>query len=440
MPRFAYITVIVILFVSLLIGCNPSTENTIEDETNIDQSNPEIKTEELVNLTVWSYFDFDQSMIGKFKAKYPNMDITVKVIPYGEQKNTYLNALADGKGPDIMVIDSAFIAQFSIIDGLEDLLQEPFYAGRYESDFTEHLWKNHLTIDKSELFAIPWTSSPFVTYYRVDILEELGFPAEPNQLATFMENPENWLAMAEELKEHNKWISQWDSDAVEIVNTEKGMYDKEMNFLRNTDEFIQAYQMAKQVNSKGLDANKDIWMEVGQNAIRSGDLVMVYLGTWGEEQIRAWAPETEGKWRATRLPFGVNGWSGSTSLAINSYSPYKEEAWEFIQYIVTNEADLASTVTIPAYIPARNNPSDLERTSDFLGGQKAYAFYSEVTEEMVEYQTTPLDEKAIAIWRKGIIEAIERDEEAIEAIRKIEQKIEKELQSEREALLRYRQK
>jgi len=56
-------------------------------------------------------------------------------------------ALAAGEGPDILFFDSAYYSQFTTGEYLEDLLKEPYYAGRYEKDFRRIYGKaiNHLT-------------------------------------------------------------------------------------------------------------------------------------------------------------------------------------------------------------------------------------------------------------------------------------------------------
>jgi len=42
-------------------------------------------------------------------------------------------------------------------------------------------------------------TSPVVTFYRADVMEENGFPSEPEELAKFIEKSENLMAIAKKL-------------------------------------------------------------------------------------------------------------------------------------------------------------------------------------------------------------------------------------------------
>ncbi|AEI45514.1 ABC transporter substrate-binding protein [Paenibacillus mucilaginosus] len=394
-----------------------------------------------VELTMWTYYPngWDATIAG-FRRHYPEIDIKVEVHPFAEYSQKYLAALADGTAPDILMVDSAHLGEFGAIEGVENLLSPPYEAGRYQAGFSPAMWDSMLSLDGGRLIALPLATAPSLTYYRADLLKAYGFPDEPEALGTFMEDPANWLAMGEELLKHGSYITQWDNELIRFFEASTPLFDRNLNFQRSSAEFERALDLAKEVNHRGLDANVDVWNEVGEKAVRSGRIAMLYLGTWGADQIQAWAPELEGKWRAARLPFGLYGFENSSSFLLPSQGRHKAEAWKFIEHSVTVASKDGMGGSIPAYLPARGNPVELERANAYLGGQRTYALFEELAGRMKERTVTPLDKKAQAIWSQAIVKGVEADQDSKALLEEVRKEIEKRLGRDKEILLEWKNK
>jgi len=156
------------------------------------------------------------------------------------------------------------------------------------------------------------------------------------------------------------------------------------------------------------------------------------------DEIKNKAPETEGKWRATNLPFGAFGGWGGASLGITSQSQNKELSWEFIRLILLNNV-YANKENItyggtPAFLPAYDLLESVETPNVFLGGQKTGKMYMELIQKIPESISTPLDGKAQEIWDKGIQEALEKNIDSKTALQNIQDEVERVLGPDIEAL------
>lgn len=393
-----------------------------EDKEDRLRATPIHMSKDPVELLFWSYYGGWEPIIEAFQMKYPNVTIHFETFSNDTYVNTYQQAMASSKTPDVMITDSEHFGQFSAIMGLENLLD--YGAGQYEDDFSESLWRSNLSFDGSSLIGMPSGSSPMVTYYRADIMEEHGFPSDPDELGTFMENPDNWLRIARELKESDSYIAAWPMDVIQLYDSTQPLFVENMEFGRNTDETRRAIDIAKTLYNEGLISSTDIWTQFGYQAIKKGKFAMLYLGTWGANQIEEWAPETAGLWRQTRLPFNLYGWVNSSSFMIPTSANNKRWAYTFIEFCVTEWSMKAlKSNSVPSYFPARGQGERLKRKNDFFGGQNLYALNEALAKRMEETTATPIDLPAKSIWNKVINQGIERDRMADAIIKDAEKEI-----------------
>jgi len=220
--------------------------------------------------------------------------------------NVYKKALAAGEGPDILFFDSAYYSQFTTGEYLEDLLKEPYYAGRYEKDFPKDIWESNKSLDGKRLLAMTFLTSPVVTFYRADVMEENGFPSEPEELAKFIEKSENLMAIAKKLKSKGQYIFQMPVDIINLAGLYSGIFDENLRFVRNSDLFVQALDMAREIKRLDLSIGANIVEEAAKEAVRNGELVMVLgIGSWGPVPYRAMLPTRQVSGGSLRRPWGL---------------------------------------------------------------------------------------------------------------------------------------
>jgi multiple sugar transport system substrate-binding protein len=444
--------VLMLAFTVVLTACGggkeaaPSTEEPAPaekpaaEEPAADQPNTELSGE----ITIWSWFDEAiQVVLPGFNKKYPNIKVNSIKMEWGETHEKGVTTLAAGTGaPDILMIDNGRMAEFNTIEGLDDLLQPPYNAGRYKADFPQSNWDRYLSLDGKRLLAFPWDLPPAVTWYRTDVLEEAGFPSDPDELGTFMEDPDNFLSMAQTLKAQDKYLLEWNNQILNIFLMGYGFFDRDLNYLRNDDYVLKALDLAKKGAQLQLGANVSMWSDEGKQAMNAGKLAMIYSGSWmGNCCLKDPLKETSGKWRVAKLPFGVYGGWGGSSYSIPSQGKNKELAWAFIEYALATlegQEEHIKISTMPGWKPAWDLPTYGQVEVEFLGGQKANLLYAELVEKIPPVVRTPLDAKAQEIWNKGIGEAIEKNLDSKAALQKIADDIEAAVANDKAKLLEAR--
>lgn len=424
----------ILIIMSILLGCN-NKNNHDEKESLVETNNKD----EIIELNIWSYYGGMEDIIKTFEDKYPNIKVNLKNFSYEEYVNEYKKSLLLNEGQaDILIIDSNEYGEFNSIKGLEDLLDDRYNVKSYQKEFDEDLWNLGLALNKEELLGIPISSAPIVTYYREDILGKYGFPTEPKELAEFMKDSENWLNIARKLKEEDIYIFQWYSEIVKVASSGMPYFDSELKYLRDNEEFKGAIDIAIKANSENLALLKDIWSPSGKEALQQGKLAMVYLGSWGTNELKTLAPNLSGKWRVTELPFGVYGWNNSTLLSIPKNSPNKDAAWKFIEHHVFQYNDKGRIGNVSGYLPFREKEKYKGIGNEYLGGQKEQLVYEEVMDKVREYPVTPLDKKAFEIWDLAIRHGGDKDLSSEEIMNNIRESIREQLSKEIEILRNFK--
>ena len=420
MKKYSMLVICVIL---IMTGCTRHTEP---------------KTVEAVRdnkLEIWSYYDGWQEEVNEFKAKYgKDIEVEVKVFSNKEYVDAYLEGMASKDGPDLVIMDSLQMGQFNTLDAFENLLDEPYDIGKYKKDFDKSGWTAGMDFKQEKMIAVMVASAPKVTFYRADIMKEHRFPDDPMELATFLEDPNNYLAVAESLIEDGVYITQWALDPLTILMSAMPYFDQDYNFIMTSEAFSEGIELCRTFKEKGLLSYKDVWLEEGQDLIKKNQHAMLYFGTWGSSQIENWVPEQKGLWRVTSLPFGTHAISNGTLMAIPSNSNNKELAWEFIEQYVFGDLMPIVAGSIPCYIPKQAAFCEASGANEFLGGQNEQQFYTDILKKCKHIPMTSLDEDALRIINEQIIKGIDGNYANENIIQNINKEIEKQLGEKREIL------
>lgn len=430
--RFSLLLCVFMIFCSCGQTSNKQLSNKKSKvQTPVPQESP-INTE----IKVWASNSGLDDIKLDFELMYPKVKISMTKFDSLEKFNSEcLSALSSGTGPDIFFFDSSFFGQYTVNGILEDLLKEPYLAGRYEKDFPEDVWESNKSIDGKSLLAMTFLTSPYVTFYREDVMKENGFPSEPEEFGKFIEKPENLLAIAKKIKPKGQYIFQWPTDLPNLLGSSVGIFDKNLRFLRNTDDFVKMLDIAKESHKAGFELEASFWDTAGGKAIADNKLVMVFnLGSWGPGSLQNYAPDQAGKWKATKPPLGIYAWQSDTKIAISSQSQNKKNAWKFVEYVFTQQSGGVNYDMVNGYKPSRRNSRQMEARNSFLE-QDVQPLYEELADKMKQYKLTPLDDTASLIFEKDISDATVRNPDSKTAIRNIADKIESTLKEERKALL-----
>lgn len=424
-----------IICLGLTLGCTRkfSSSSTTEDkDTGDKQAKAEVTGQDKVELKIWSWFSFGD-LIKEFEAENKNIKIKEELFDFSKCDEEYMKALTDGTGPDILVFDSGFFGQYTAYNVLQDLLQEPFSAGKYKNDFLG--WESGFSADKKELLSLTYSTSPYVTIYRADIMKENGFPSEPEEFGKFIEKPENILKIGKKLFTKNKFIFQFPTDITDVVGSSLGYFDDNLNYIRTGDLFTQSLELGREAHKNKLISNDNFWQENGKKAIQEDRLVMFTLASYTMSTLESYVPEQKGKWRVAKAPLGVAAWASDSRLSINAQSSHKEEAWKLLEYIVTHKiSGNEMKNVVQGYIPAHENAAKTSKNHTFFGEQNVYPLLEDLSVKMNHYKLTPIDDKAYDIYIKGVWESLQNVNSSSSEVERIEKSVESTLAEDISAL------
>lgn len=435
MKRFQNLFKIAAIAMSTVMLVSCSNVKVKKEEEN--EGNMKVSKNEKITLNLWTHFPGLEDIVEAFEKENPNININIKNFDYDEYELEYKKSLVEKVGQaDILAIDSNHYGGFNSIEGLEDLLKPEYTAIDYKEDFDSELWELGKSMDKSKLLGIPIGSAPIVTYYRADILEKYGFPTEPNELAEYMKDKNNWMKIGETLKKDGISIVQWIAEIVKIYSADMPYFNEKLEYQRDNEKFKEGITIAREAMEKGFSPFADIWSEKGKQLLKDDKFAMLYLGSWGARDLEALVPEQKGKWRVTSLPFGVYGWNNSSILSIAANSKNKQAAWKFIEYCVFKYNDKNRIGTVSSYLPFRNNANTFKQKNEFLGGQEEQKFYEDIMELTKEYPVTVLDNEAFKLWDNLVNIGLEEEYSDEKIMENIRSKMESSFLKEKESLLK----
>lgn len=336
-----------------------------------------------VTLTVAAFpavDDIVKAAAVEFQKRNP--DVVVKVISraYADHHTAMTTALAtSSEMPDVMALEYGYLGRFAQSGGLMDLHELDATLNQQIKGFVPYSVAQG-TFEGFGQIALPTDIGPGALFYRKDLLDACG-ASEADMIKSW----DSYLKTGDCIKaKTGAALMPHARDIKDIiiragVKAGQGIYfDANGQSLVGKDHrFKQAFEMAKQVRERGLDAKINAWSNEWGEAFKRGTVASQMMGAWLGGHLANWlAPETAGKWRSSNLPSGAYASWGGTFYSIPKKAEHKKEAWALVQYLTQNvrqqQAALAKFNAFPALINAQEG-EEFNAPIAFLGGQAARA-------------------------------------------------------------------
>ncbi|MEK4144425.1 extracellular solute-binding protein [Paenibacillus sp. FSL H8-0282] len=402
----------------------PTNATATEGTEAVDPANDLPSKDIQGEVTVWAFNEKVFEEVGAaFMAEYPGIKLKTVVMPFGDLHDKLQTTIAAGSGaPDVAEVEMYQLNRYMAGNVLENLLEEPYNAGKYKDLVVPYNWERWMTPDSSQLLGMPWDMTPGVYYYRADIFEELGLPSDPAELGEYMQDEENLLNLAQILKANGKYFMEWSDGPIVWAGDEVGYFDKDMNWTRNTDKMVKVLDITKRGQQLGWAPHIGYGSDEGKQLVLKGDLVGVVSGSFGARGLQETFPELAGKWKVTRLPIGINVGMGGSSFVIPSQSKNKEAAWAYIQWSMRSE-NAWKIWTKHSIQPGYKDISSLDwyanTKNEYLGGQEEFKLYEQLSNDIPVKHLTPVDNKGWEIFIAAIGDALAKNTDSKTAIQKI---------------------
>lgn len=372
--KFILLVVLSLLMFTACSGSDEKTDSTNTDVTvsevtkkeseEIDEDNKEVTNSSekntVIRMLVPGYDsgymkDSLDSIISRYEEMNPETEIQVISAGWDELNSKIVQLFQAGDSPDILLMGSKSLKQFSdlgVIENLDDYLSDEYISERVEAVFDTG------KVDETQ-YAVPFGLSTRALYYRSDLIEN---------------PPTNWTELLEIAKkvneEHDIYGFAIPTDIThgtpELLNffyqNEGRMMDEEGNFTVNSSSNIETLEYLSEFKDIIPDPvsltrgdQKDLFM--------NGDLAMFInlpshmdLETTAEEYPFGVVMLPAGKTEACTLV--------TDSFAISAISENKEESWKFIEYMTTGDQQIE--LTYEGWVPVIKKQYEEPMYSDEL--------------------------------------------------------------------------
>ncbi len=310
------------------------------------------------DLTVWAMGNEGAllgSMADLFMEEYPNVNVQVTPIDWGQAVTRLQTAIGGGETPDVSQMGTDMMGQFVTTGAIE-----PVGEGFDQSAFFESAWNTNVV--DGQTYGVPWYVETRVLYYRTDIAEEAGITGPPT---TWDELKTMAKAMQEQggaewgislgTKNYQEFAPFLWSNGGQIVN-DAG------EFALDSPEAVEALEFYDSFFEEGLSpTNVPEGFDITP-AFVSGSHPMFFSGPWHVGLIsEAGGADIEGKWAVAPLPTkgSATSFVGGSNLVVFGDSENKDAAWAFVEFMTRPETQVAwyeEATVLPAVQAAWDDP------------------------------------------------------------------------------------
>lgn len=130
-------------------------------------------------LLVWGVFD-DTDIFGEaiksFNVVYPNVKITYQKKSVDSYESDLVNALAAGRGPDILYFHNTWLPKH--IDKIQPIPKENMTASQFDATFVDVAREDF--VSGGEIYALPLFVDTLALFYNKDIFNSVGIANPPS--------------------------------------------------------------------------------------------------------------------------------------------------------------------------------------------------------------------------------------------------------------------
>lgn len=307
---------------------------------------------EQVTITFSLWDVFDQTLIDAFEEANPGIKVELVTTPDSDYSQKVNTSLIGGTAADVILAFEADIQRFAE-NGLVEKLDD--YVANTESfdmdDFVPAV--QELTEDMNGIYGLPWTLAFEIMYYNKDMFDTAGLDYPTND---WTYEDFNEAAIALTIRDGDN-VTQWGADALTFrglwwsligafgddiyTDGQIDLGDGLAKAIEYQDKLTNIDKVSPQPSSGGEMAD----------LFASGRVAMSRNGSWMIANYK----DNEFNWDIAPLPTGDRDYNALHTgfYTINANSEHKEEAWKFIEFMMSHEGQTM-------YSEIYNNVSALE--------------------------------------------------------------------------------
>lgn len=352
-----YRTFAIILVVALvLVACGTPATPQAAAPAQPEQA-PEVVT---IKWFTWdvgmgSPDEIRTQIIAPFEAAHPNIKVEFELTTWDLYWEKLQTTIAAGNPPDLFTQSVAFANEYAgkgFVENLQPYFDRDLNPNDYFMDVTRGRTLRYPD-ENGDLYAVPFRWVDAALVYNKTLFDEAGLPY-PDDTWTL----DKYREVARQLTKDNDndgEIDQWGTivyndwiypDTIIRSFGGKVVSDDYKTCMLTDPKSIAALQWIVDLIQEDkvappMDlASSPGWVQVGPFA--TGKIAMSIQGAWYYTSFR---DSVDFEWDLALVPSGPAGrfvYGGPDSLAIAKSSQHKEDAWEFIKYMLSEDVSLSA--------------------------------------------------------------------------------------------------
>ncbi len=279
-----------------------------------------------------------EQVLPAFEAANPDIKVNAIRMPYEGLNQQIITAVAGEVAPDLVRMDITWVAQFAKLGALIPVDQMEGFDAILADALPGPM---ATTIYKDEHYGIPMNTNTTTGVFNLERLKELGFDSPPATL-------DELLAAADRADPSNeKWLfavqGSFNWAMLPFIWTLGGSITDDTFTIStgylNSEATVKAVETIKSWLDQGIISSCVLGEEPGTwGGIEAGNYAMVIEGPWFYS-----AGEAKPNFPSSTIP-SVEGRSisivGGENLVMLKGTKHQEEAWKFMKFMLSPEAQL----------------------------------------------------------------------------------------------------
>lgn len=342
--------------------------------------------------------DVVQEMIGTFNEQYPDVDIQIETLPYGQMRDRIVSSfLAPEPAYDLIIVDNPWMYDFANADNLEPLDERIDAAGEDYNykDFAEPV--RTIAEVNDQIYGVPFYNYGLGQIYRTDLFEEAGIepPTTLDELQSVADqlNTDNRAGIAMQPQRGYKIFEEW---ANWLFAAGGAIQDEEGNVVLDSPEAREALNKYIETYENSAPPDSLNWaFDEALRATSSGNAAMMTSYNWMLPTLNGEggpAGDLAGNFGLAEVP-GGKAVLGAWYWSIPANSANKNTAWTFVRWITSPEQ--ATERVSMGGAPVRNSVMENEQVWEQGFGEEYYTTVQAILEDSAPLVDGPSGEEMI---------------------------------------------
>jgi ABC-type glycerol-3-phosphate transport system substrate-binding protein len=371
---------VVLTLVLALSACGPAAteapaaEQPAEEPTAEKAAEEEAAPEEVVELRWLQWWvnewgpENHAALIDEFEKMHPNIKVTVVDVPWPDMAGKLNAAAAGGETYDVFGTESTWIAGLKkqgFVENLDPWLEKsPEFANSLASTAPLKL--------QGETRGLCLYLIPYQFAYNVDVFEEKGLepPSDWDEFVAVLEalrdESTNTYGMSMPLQDGGFIMTRY--FAFRLAQEGGQWFDDEGNVAFNSPEGVATLEWWKDFYDKGLVVPGSMGEDQATmlEFVASGQVPTVIDGPFIWTKAKQIDPDIKIAYApAWKAKTGGYAWACS-GVGMSAKSEHKEEAWEFLKYLYSDDVAVKMTQTVSLPWATKAALASLEGSEDPL--------------------------------------------------------------------------